>query len=158
MKLEISQEISSVATGVETTELNRITNKRSLDTKVVVDDGSTVVLGGLIQDTTEESRQQVPFLGRIPLLGALFRYKEDTKRKTNLLVFLRPTILRSADDGYRVTTDRYDYIRAQAKETDSARNRLLDRFTPQLPTAKTDNPVDAKIGPPQIDDGATTVR
>lgn len=158
VKLEISQEISSVAQGVETTELNRITNKRSLDTKVVIDDGSTIVLGGLIQDTVEETRQQVPFLGRIPFLGALFRYKEDTKRKTNLMVFLRPTIIRSDEDSFRTTTDRYQYIRAQNKDTERARSQLLDRFTPERPQPKAKAPVDSKIGPPQMDDGASNVR
>jgi len=158
VKLEISQEISSVETAVETTELNRITNKRSIDTKVIVDDGSTVVLGGLIQDQIEESRQQVPFLGRIPLLGALFRYKSDTKRKTNLMVFLRPTIVRTVDDSYRTTADRYDYIRAQSREADRDRGQILERLKPQPPAPKPpDEKKDEKLGPPEAPDGSPTV-
>lgn len=158
VKLEISQEISSVETAVETTELNRITNKRSIDTKVIVDDGSTVVLGGLIQDRIEESRQQVPFLGRIPLLGALFRYKSDTKSKTNLMVFLRPTIIRTVDDSYRTTADRYEHIRAQSRETDRDRNQMLERLKPQPPAPKPpDEKKEEKLGPPEAPDGSPTV-
>ena len=159
VKLEISQEISSVETAVETTELNRITNKRSIDTKVIVDDGSTIVLGGLIQDRIEESRQQVPFLGRIPLLGALFRYKSDTKSKTNLMVFLRPTIIRTVDDSFRATSDRYDYIRAQTRERDRDRSQMLERFTPQPPPPKPpEKSADEKLGPPEVPDGSPTVQ
>ncbi|MFP5350175.1 MAG: type II secretion system secretin GspD [Gammaproteobacteria bacterium] len=159
VKLEISQEISSVETAVETTELNRITNKRSIDTKVIVDDGSTVVLGGLIQDQIEESRQQVPLLGRIPLIGALFRYKSDTKRKTNLMVFLRPTIIRTVDDSYRTTADRYDYIRAQTKEKEAERNQILNRFQPAPPPAEPPKTsTDEKLGPPEAPDGSPTVQ
>ena len=158
VKLEISQEISSLETAVETTELNRITNKRSIDTKVIVDDGSTVVLGGLIQDQIEESRQQVPFLGRIPLLGALFRYKSDTKRKTNLMVFLRPTIIRTIDDSYRTTLDRYDYIRAQSRDADRERSQVLDRLRPQPPAPKSPTENDEeKFGPPEASDGPPSV-
>ena len=158
VKLEISQEISSIETGVETTELNRITNKRSIDTKVIVDNGSTVVLGGLIQDQIEESRQQVPFLGRIPLLGALFRYKSDTKRKTNLMVFLRPTIIRTIDDSYRTTVDRYDYIRAQSPNADRERDQIFDRLKPQPPApTPPEQKKDEKLGPPEVPDGSPTV-
>ena len=155
VNLEISQEISSVVQGVETSELTRITNKRSLDTKVAVDDGSTIVLGGLIQDSVEETRQQVPFLGRIPLLGALFRYKENTKRKTNLMVFLRPTIIRTVDDSFRTTANRYDYIRGQTQEADATRRQLIDYFAPQIPTAPAAS-ADEKLGPPQAADGNPT--
>lgn len=159
VKLDIFQEISTVtASPVATADI--VTNKRSVETKVLVDDGGTIVLGGLIEDTIQETRQEVPVLGRIPLLGALFRYKEDTKKKTNLMVFLRPVIIRSADDGYRLTSDRYDYIRAQGREPDRERVEMLERFKPAPPPAeppKPTKPPEEKLGPPEAPDGSPTV-
>lgn len=134
VKMDIFQEISTVTApppGVSASDI--ITNKRSVETKVLVDDGATVVLGGLIEDTTSDTEARVPFLGRIPLLGALFRSNERTKRKTNLMVFLKPTIIRTVDDHYRVTTDRYNYIRAQSRETERERSDQLERFRPAPP-------------------------
>lgn len=162
VKLEIFQEISTVTrapVGVQASDI--ITNKRSVETKVLVDDGNTIVLGGLIEDKLDEIREQVPVLGRIPLLGALFRYKEDRKTKTNLMVFLRPTIIRNADDGYRMTTDRYDYMRLQGRETDPERAQLLERFQPEAPPPEAARPQpkeqDKKLGPPEAPDGSPTV-
>lgn len=158
VKLDIFQEISTVtSSAVATADI--VTNKRSVETKVLVDDGGTIVLGGLIEDTIQETRQQVPVLGRIPLLGALFRYKEDTKKKTNLMVFLRPVIIRSADDGYRLTSDRYDYIRAQRREPDPDRVEMLERFKPAPPAEppKPEKPAQDKLGPPEAPDGSPTV-
>lgn len=134
VKLDIFQEISTVTApppGVTASDI--ITNKRSVETKVLVDDGSTIVLGGLIEDNQTDSRAQVPLLGRIPLLGALFRSKETTKRKTNLMVFLKPTIIRTVEDSYRLATDRYEYIRAQSAETERERAQQLDRMRPVPP-------------------------
>ncbi len=93
VKLLISQESSTIApaTGVQASDL--ITNKRSLDTTVVVDDGNTIVLGGLIEDSVTEITQGVPYLSKIPVLGWLFKYHEEKKTKTNLMVFLRPMIV-----------------------------------------------------------------
>ena len=88
-----------------------ITQKREIDTTVLADDGQTIVLGGLIQDDIRESRRKVPLLGDVPALGRLFRSNRETRAKRNLLVFLRPTVLRSEGD-VRVTTDRlYNRIR-----------------------------------------------
>jgi general secretion pathway protein D len=134
IRLDIAQETSAVTNQAQTLgAADIITTKRTIETKVLVDDGSTVVLGGLIEDNIGETRTQVPILGRIPLIGALFRSKERTKRKTNLMVFLRPTILRSVDDSFRMSADRYDYIRAQSKERDQQRLDLLDRLKPTAP-------------------------
>ncbi len=88
-----------------------LTQKREIDTTVLADDGQTIVLGGLIQDDIRESRRKVPLLGDVPGLGRLFRSTRETRAKRNLLVFLRPTVLRSESD-VRVTTDRlYNRIR-----------------------------------------------
>lgn len=147
IKLDIYQEISSVA-GTTTGASDLITRKRSVETKVVVDDGNTVVLGGLIEDTVQETQQAVPLLGRIPLLGALFRYKEQVNKKTNLMVFLRPTIVRTAQDGFNVTVDRYNYLRAKGKDRDDEGNAILDRLAPVKPLPPAPKPVPAPAPSP----------
>lgn len=160
VKLEIFQEISTINTAASAGASDLVTNKRSVETRVLVDDGSTIVLGGLIQDTANDSRQAVPLLGRIPLLGALFRYKETTANRTNLMIFLRPTIIRTADDGFRMTTDRYNYIRAQGGKKETAeRGELMERFRPAVPIPKKDvkneeDESDKKLlGPPTAEPG-----
>jgi len=132
VKLEISQEISTVTpapAGVTASDI--ITNKRSVETKVLVDDGATVVLGGLIEDRATEIKSQVPILGSIPLLGALFRSTETTKQKTNLMVFLKPTIIRSVETGHRLAVDRYEYMRALGKDVE--KSRAFESVRPVLP-------------------------
>jgi general secretion pathway protein D len=111
VRLQIYQEVSSIsdtgnAAGV-------ITNKRSIESTVLVDDGQIIVLGGLIQDSVGGGVSKVPVLGSIPLVGGLFRYNTHSRTKTNLMVFLRPTILRDAQRADTLTGDRYDYIRGQ---------------------------------------------
>jgi general secretion pathway protein D len=132
IKLDIFQEVSTVSRA-SLVASDLITNKRSLETKVVVDDGNTVVLGGLIEDTQQDTEQSVPLLGKIPLLGALFRYREKTNRKTNLMVFLRPVIVRSVHDSYNVTADRYQYLRALSKDAPDERKAMLERLKPTTP-------------------------
>ena len=113
VKLQIHQEVSSVLDATGSAGIT--TNKRSIDTSVLVDDGSIIVLGGLIEDRISDSVEKVPFLGDIPGLGALFRTVGRTHKKTNLMVFLRPYVMRSAEDSSAVTNDRYDYIIQQQK-------------------------------------------
>ena len=114
VKLQIHQEVSSVLDAAGSAGIT--TNKRSIDTSVLVDDGSIIVLGGLIEDRISDSVEKVPFLGDIPGLGALFRTVGRTHKKTNLMVFLRPYVMRSAEDFSQVTNDRYDYIIQQQKD------------------------------------------
>jgi general secretion pathway protein D len=133
IRLEIYQEVSSIARSVLTGASDIITNKRSIETKVVVDDGTTVVLGGLIDNTITQTQEAIPLLGSIPYLGALFRYRKETRAKTNLMVFLRPVIVRSADDSFRVTTDRYDYLRAYTRGEGEEREAIFDRMVPVRP-------------------------
>jgi general secretion pathway protein D len=112
VKLRISTEVSSVTQDkalVQSADI--ITNKRSLDSIVLVDDGQIVVLGGLIQDDQQGTIDKVPLLGDIPYLGALFRYQSRTHKRTNLMIFLRPVILKDAASANSLTVDRYDYIR-----------------------------------------------
>lgn len=108
--LEISQEISSIASS-SAGAVDLITNQRIVETTVIVDDGTIIVLGGLIEDTLRESDQRVPVLGSIPIVGNLFRSRGTEKVKTNLLIFIRPQILRDAEQSWSVTNEKYNYIR-----------------------------------------------
>ena len=114
VKMEIAQEISSVVDTSQAAGI--ITNRRAIDSNVLVDDGQIVVLGGLIEDTVEGGISKVPLLGDIPGLGRLFRYDNRKRIKTNLLIFLRPVVLRSADQTWDVTANRYDYINQRSQD------------------------------------------
>jgi len=93
-----------------------ITTKRSVETDVLVDDGSIIVLGGLVQEQVATVVEKVPILGDIPLLGYLFRYEKRQKKKTNLMLFLRPYVIRDADDSYSLTIERYEMMRGLQEE------------------------------------------
>jgi general secretion pathway protein D len=110
MVLQVSQEISSIAQSAQGA-VDLIINKRTIDTTVIVDDGEILVLGGLLEDVLRESDQRVPVLGSIPLVGALFRSRKTEKLKTNLMIFIRPTILRDAAQTAFETNQKYNYIR-----------------------------------------------
>ena len=110
VKLEIYQETSSIQ---ESTSSGVITNKRAIETNVLVNDGDIIVLGGLMEDTLNDSLQKVPLLGDIPILGKLFQFKSKQRVKTNLLVFLRPTVLRTSLESNTFSIDRYNEIGAQ---------------------------------------------
>jgi general secretion pathway protein D len=110
--LDIEQEVSSL-TGLSAVASDLITNERRIRTKVLAGDGRTVVLGGLIKDDIQDGQQKVPFLGDIPLLGRLFRTDAVKVTKTNLLIFIRPTIIRDDEQLDGATADKYQYIRAQ---------------------------------------------
>ena len=114
VKMEIAQEISAVVS--DNLPSGIITSRRAIESNVLVDDGQIVVLGGLIQDDVEGQVNKVPLLGDIPFLGRLFRYDSRTRKKTNLLVFLRPVVLRSADAAWDVTASRYDYINQRSQD------------------------------------------
>jgi general secretion pathway protein D len=118
VRMTIFQESSSVtAQATGTSGTGPTTSKRSIESNVVVDDGSILVLGGLIEDRFEENKSKVPLLGDIPLLGQLFRSESRTKKRTNLMVFLRPVVMRTAEDANKLSLDRYDLIRAQQKDS-----------------------------------------
>ena len=110
MVLNISQEISNIAQSAAGA-VDLITNQRIVETTVIVDDGQILVLGGLLEDTLRESDQKVPVLGSIPLLGNLFRARTTEKVKTNLMIFIRPTILRDAATTAFETNQKYNAIR-----------------------------------------------
>lgn len=132
IKLEVEQESSTVSASTQGVDL--ITNKRSIKTTVMVEDGEMIVLGGLIQDELREVEQRVPGLGDIPILGWLFRYSKTTKVKTNLMVFLHPTIIKDAAMLASVTNDKYNYIRAkQMAIREKGVTFLDDEESPLLP-------------------------
>ena len=108
VRLQIYQEVSNIQDSTNVAGV--ITNKRSIESTVLVNDGQIVVLGGLIQDTVNDGVDKVPLLGDIPVLGAMFRYNTRGRHKTNLMVFLRPTVLRDALAADAVAGGRYDYI------------------------------------------------
>lgn len=112
VRLDVEQEVSSVvpsADGINSSDI--ITNKRSIKTTILADDGQTIVLGGLVQDDVKKSVSKVPFLGDIPGIGVLFRSTSDTRVKRNLLVFLQPTILRTAATASELTQKQYASVR-----------------------------------------------
>ena len=128
--LTISQEISNIAQSAQAVDL--ITNQRIIETTVIVDDGEVLVLGGLIEDVLRESDQRVPILGSIPIIGNLFRTRTTDKVKTNLLVFIRPKILRDSEQAALETNAKYNQIREvlQGKRgTGVSLMRNEERFT-----------------------------
>lgn len=133
IRLDLYQTVDSLSAS-SSGAADLITNTRSIKTSVIVDDGHLVVLGGLIDDSTKESSQKVPLLGDIPLIGALFRYKTTTNDKTNLMVFMRPTIIRDASLANQLSGSKYNYIREQQLKA-RGRGLLLmsNKRSPVLP-------------------------
>ncbi|MFT4102230.1 MAG: hypothetical protein QM674_14570, partial [Burkholderiaceae bacterium] len=134
VKLTIFQEVSSVSDTSLSAGL--ITNRRAIESNVLVDDGQMIVLGGLIEDRVEGGEQKVPGLGNLPLIGQLFRYDNRKHTKTNLMVFLRPRVLRDTESSSIATTDRYDYIRQLQADTRLPAHWALPEYqSPVLPPA-----------------------
>ena len=111
VKLAIFQEVSTVQASSINSASGLITNKRSIESNVLVDDGSIVVLGGLLQDTYSGNNDRVPGLADIPFFGALFRSESRSRNKTNLMVFLRPVVIRDASGSDALSLSRYDQMR-----------------------------------------------
>jgi general secretion pathway protein D len=132
IKLAIYQEVSSIFNATNPTGI--ILNKRSLESQVLVDDGQIIVLGGLISDDVQTGTQSVPGLGEIPILGYLFRYDTRKREKVNLMIFLRPVVLRDAPAGASLTGNRYDIIRGiQGGVQTPERPPLPSMPAPKLP-------------------------
>ncbi len=132
VKMQIFQEVSNVQDASLAAGL--VTSRRAIESNVLVDDGQVVVLGGLIEDRVEGSESKVPILGDIPLLGRLFRYDTRSHRRTNLLVFLRPTIIKDPAGSWDVTANRYDYMKAVSSDGQLARRWPLPQY--DSPTAE----------------------
>ena len=127
VRMTIFQESSSLSTDTApgTTNAGPTTLKRSIESTIVVDDGQIIVLGGLIEDNYISNRSKVPLLGDIPYLGALFRSESRTRKKTNLMVFLRPVVMRDQASSNKLSLDRYDYIRAEQQNNQPPQSTIL---------------------------------
>ena len=136
VRLDIKQSVDNILAGSAGAG-DVVTSNREINTTVMVDNGKTLVLGGLIKDDLVENDQRVPLLGDIPLVGALFRYKSVKKVKTNLMVFLRPVILRDERTGTMLTNSKYNYIRdLQLMRNEKGVSLLFDESTPMLPDSE----------------------
>lgn len=154
VRMTLYQEVSSVVNqnvsqGVADATAGLVTNKRSLESTVVVDDGQILVLGGLIQDQFQDNSSRVPGLGSLPGIGALFRSDNRTRTKSNLMVFLRPVVVRTSEAQNALSLDRYDLIRAQQKDGQPEPRALLPiNEAPVLPPMRAPNdPNSAQPGP-----------
>ena len=151
IKMTIFQEVSSVVPNSVNSSTGLITNKRTIESTVLVDDGAIVVLGGLLQDEYAGNQEKVPGLGDVPVFGGLFRSETRSRRKTNLMVFLRPVVMRDARDTSNLALDRYELMRAAQKDAQPVQSGVLGVN-------------DAAVMPPQVPpnsvpaDGGSPVR
>lgn len=137
IKMAVYQENSAVKQGTANAQSGATTTKRSIESNVLVEDGAIVVLGGLIADEYSQSQERVPLLGDIPLLGNLFRNTSRERKKTNLMVFLRPTVLRDANSTSQLSQDRYESIRGMQQTVQPDPNLLMRNVNaaPLLPAS-----------------------
>ncbi|MEJ2455011.1 MAG: type II secretion system secretin GspD [Candidatus Thiodiazotropha sp.] len=149
VKLEIEQEVSSIDTSASASDI--VTKKRTIKTVVMVEDGDTIVLGGLIDESLQQTEEKVPILGDVPLFGALFRATGTTKLKRNLMVFLRPVIMRDAATNTKIASSKYNFFRAQQIDMkQKGINLMSDDVTPILPPRFNEMPPPFD-GPPPTD-------
>jgi general secretion pathway protein D len=141
IKLAIYNESSSIDTSV-TSSSGLILKNRTIETNIIADDGQILVLGGLIQDDSSDGVEKVPVLGDIPLIGNLFKYQKRNRKKTNLMVFLRPVVVRNREQGMSLTADRYDYMRAtQEASAPEPSIAVKNLGAPMLPVLQNGQPV-----------------
>jgi general secretion pathway protein D len=117
VRMVLYQEVSRVQQETSANVSGPTLSKRSLESSVIVDDQQIIVLGGLIQDTFADGTEKIPYVGDVPAIGGLFRYDNRVRQKTNLMVFIKPTVVRNAADGRAITSERYDYLRGEQAET-----------------------------------------
>lgn len=139
VKMAIYQEISNIQPTSNASDI--ITNKRSIETNVLVDDGQIIVLGGLIEDRITDGVEQVPGLGSIPVVGNLFKYQSRKGTKTSLMVFLRPNVVRTSEQSVNLAGDRYEFIRNVQVNTPGTTNILREVQNPVLPPLQNGRPV-----------------
>ncbi|MDH5832865.1 type II secretion system secretin GspD [Luteimonas sp. M1R5S59] len=154
--LTLRQEVSSIAGPVSEDFSELVLNKREVETRVLVDDGEIVALGGLLDQADRNTVSKVPLLGDIPIVGQLFRHRSRSRDKTNLMVFIRPTIVRSTADAQAMSANRYGYMRSQLPVVGERENALDElvrdylRTTPPAmpPPAPTTAPTTAPVPAP----------
>ncbi len=132
IQLEISQEVSSVSPTTVQGASDLVTDKRTIEATVQADDGQIVVLGGLIRDDFVDTIEWVPILGKMPLVGALFRRKSKSAIKTNLMIFLRPKIIRSASDIAGVTKDKYRNMQDSQRQAKTETQGMFEKESPSV--------------------------
>jgi general secretion pathway protein D len=138
VKLTIYQEVSSVQASTVNAANGPTTNKRTIESNVLVEDGSIVVLGGLLQDEFSGNQDKVPGVGDVPFFGNLFKSETRSRKKTNLMVFLRPVVVRDAQASERLSMERYDLMRSGMKEAQPSSSQLVPvNDAALLPAAKT---------------------
>ena len=125
VRMTIFQEDARVSNATANAANGPTTSKSSIETTVVVDDGEVLVLGGLMKDEYGDGQSKVPLLGDIPYLGNLFKSQERSRKKTSLMVFLRPIVMRNQDSANALTLDRYDYMRQRQMESQPKESVLL---------------------------------
>ena len=157
IKLFIKQEVSSVAGPVSNDSSDLIINKREFETTVVVDDGDILAIGGLLDDNERRTIEKIPFLGDIPLLGELFRSRSRERAKTNLMVFIRPTILATRADNQEMTARRYGYVRGMQQAGNPAVEPSIDQLVRDYMGAVPPGAAAEKPGDQVIDGRVTPV-
>ncbi|MBL0768929.1 type II secretion system secretin GspD [Sphingopyxis sp. DHUNG17] len=152
VKLFLRQEVSSVAGPVSSRNSDLILNKRSFETVLTVDDGEILAIGGLLNDDERRTIERIPLLSDIPLLGELFKSRSRSRSKTNLMVFIRPTILRNRADNAALTARRYGYVRDFQLQRNPGEEPAIDTLVrdylgtvPPVPSAAT--AADVTVGP-----------
>ncbi|BAV64030.1 type II secretion system secretin GspD [Sphingobium cloacae] len=152
IKLFLKQEVSSVAGPVSNNNSDLIINKREIETTVTVDDGEILALGGLLDDNERKTIERIPLLSDIPGLGELFKSRSRSRTKTNLMVFIRPTILRSKEDAQRLTQQRYGYVRdmqmRRNPDVEPGIDELVRDYMGAVPPGAAAGPGDAVVPPP----------
>ena len=155
IKLNLRQEVSSIAGPVSGRSSDLILNKREIETVITVDDGEIVGIGGLLDDNERRTIEKIPFLGDLPAIGNLFKSKSRSRAKTNLMVFIRPTILRSTADARAMTERRYGYIRGMQYQQNPNEEPTIDELVreylgvvPPDPAAAPPPPLDPAVYAP----------
>lgn len=166
IKLFLHQQVSSIAGPVSSDNSDLILNKREVETTLTVDDGQIAIIGGLLSDDERRTIEKVPFLGDLPGLGALFRSKAKQRTKTNLMIFIRPTVLRTPEDSRKVTERRYGYLRLQQAGQNPDAEPSIDQLVRDymgaaapLPPAGRDGSIeDPRVGVPVMRNSTKIIR
>jgi general secretion pathway protein D len=164
VRLTIYQEASAVTPGTEKNPNGPTTDKRTIETNVLVDDGSIIVIGGLLQDQYSGNQEKIPGLGDVPGVGALFRTEARNRKKSNLMVFLRPVVVRDAAQSDTLSLDRYDMMRTKQQNLQPAPSSVMRAvdgapLAPEIPrTVPPAKDVNAPFNPPAPATTAPSVR
>jgi general secretion pathway protein D len=157
IKLFLRQEVSSIAGPVSNNNSDLILNKREIETTVTIDDGQIIALGGLLDDNERRTIEKIPLLGDIPVVGELFKSRGRQRTKTNLMVFIRPTILRSPAEAQALAERRYGYVRNQQIQQRPDREPTIDELVRDYMGAELPIPPVSAIGPAPGGEARTVV-